>query len=112
MQSANVNAQPSQGRLTQFALARVEQTGGGVGGPGAALMDFRGRTLWVGVWSIDLSKVEGSCPPQAPKPPFPPLYAHYYDAVLVDAQTGEVGQWEEDMSGYVLRGCAHALSRG
>lgn len=110
MKDANINQQPSQGQLTLLTLAHVAQDGGGVGGLGAPLMDFRGRTLWVGVWRIDLHAIETSCPAQPPKPPFPPLYRDYYDAVLVDSQTGEVGVWNEDMSGYILRACANALS--
>lgn len=92
--------------LEQFGLARVTATGLAWEGTGAQPVYDR-RLAWIGVYEISKSG-DHSCPraPQSPPSDLPPVFAHYYFAVLVDAQTGEQATWNEDMTGLLTRQCA------
>jgi hypothetical protein len=87
-----------------FTLARA--TASMIGWEGAT-PTFQSTLAWVGVFEVD-PNAEHGCPAEpAPIPAsFPPLQAHYYFAVLVDAATGAQATWNEDMSGLLMRQCA------
>jgi hypothetical protein len=89
-----------------FTLARATASMLGWEGTGAAPV-FRSTLAWVGVFEVDPNAWHG-CPAEpAPTPEsFPPLQAHYYFAVLVDATTGAQATWNEDESGLLMRQCA------
>ena len=94
------------GGLKQFGLARVTVTALAAEGTGPP-PTYHDNLAWVGIYEI--SKSGGtSCPGEpAPVPTnLPPVFAHYYFAVLVDATTGTQTTWNEDMSGLLLRECA------
>lgn len=88
-------------------LARVTAVGGYVSGDAPTVHDM---LAWVGAYELDRN-AEPKCPaePVGPTPApasLPPLMAHYYFVVLVDASTGQVATWEEDESGLTMRQCA------
>jgi hypothetical protein len=87
-----------------FTLARV--TASMIGWEGAT-PTFQSTLAWVGVFEVD-PNAEHGCPAEPASTPtsFPPLQAHYYFAVLVDAATGAQATWNEDMSGLLMRQCA------
>lgn len=94
------------GGLKQFGLARVTVTGLAAEGTGP-LPSYSDRLAWVGIYEI--SKSGGhSCPGEPGPVPtnLPPVFAHYYFAVLVDPTTGTQATWNEDMSGLLIRECA------
>jgi hypothetical protein len=93
-----------------FTLARATASMLGWEGTAAAPV-FRSTLAWVGVFEVD-PNAEHGCPAEpAPTPAsFPPLQAHYYFAVLVDATTGAQATWNEDMSGLLMRQCAGVWS--
>lgn len=47
-----------------------------------------------------------------PAPPahLPPVYEHYYFAVLVDAASGEVLTWQQDETGKLAHDCEMTTS--
>lgn len=93
--------------LQQFGLARVTVTSGLAAEGTEPIPDFNNRLAWVGIFEISKSG-DHSCPAEpAPLPTdLPPVFAHYYFAVLVDAETGKQVTWNEDMSGLLERQCA------
>jgi hypothetical protein len=94
------------GGLKQFGLARVTTTSLAAEGTGP-LPSYSNRLAWVGIYEISKSG-DHSCPGKpAPVPTgLPPVFAHYYFAVLVDATSGTQATWNEDMSGLLIRQCA------
>jgi hypothetical protein len=93
--------------LKEFGLAHVT-VGTGLATEGTApIPGFDHRLAWVGIYEISKSG-DHSCPAQpAPLPAdLPPVFAHYYFAVVVDAATGQQFTWNEDMSGLLERQCA------
>lgn len=93
--------------LHQVLFMLVRATASSIGWSGAAAPVFNSTLAWVGVFEVD-PNAEHGCPAEpAPTPAsFPPLQAHYYFAVLVDATTGAQATWNEDMSGLLMRQCA------
>jgi hypothetical protein len=78
---------------------------------------FNRRPAWVAVGEIDRGRMTFHCPmvqagsSAKSRRPLPPLLPHYYSAVLVDAATGQVTTWEDDVSGLSTRACL-GLPRG
>jgi hypothetical protein len=93
------------GGLQQFGLAHVTASDLGSDGLGP-IPTYRGRLAWVGVYEISKNG-DHSCPAEPTRLPknLPPVFAHYYFVVLVDATTGQEATWNEDMSGLLLRQC-------
>ena len=92
-------------------LARVTAVGGSLSfdGPGPA-SSVHDMLAWVGAYELDRN-ADPKCPPEptgpaSPPASLPPLMAHYYFVVLVDASTAQVISWQEDASGLVIRQCA------
>lgn len=99
--------------LRQVLFTKARATAAMLGGSGTgAPVAFRSTLAWVAVFEVDPHSPH-SCPAQpAPSPvSLPPLQAHYYFAVLVDATTGAQATWNEDASGLVMRQCAEQWSR-
>lgn len=91
------------GGIRRFGLARVTATGGLASQ--ISPIGYHQQLAWVGIFEID-QNAPHSCPPTAPSPSsLPPVRPHYYFAVLVNAATGAVSTWNEDMSGLMLRQC-------
>ena len=91
-------------------LARVTAVGGSLSGAAGPTPTVQDTLAWVGAYELDRN-AEPKCPaePVGPTPApasLPPLMAHYYFVVLVDASTGQVVTWEEDESGLTMRQCA------
>jgi len=91
-------------------LARVTAVGGYLSGDAAPTPSVHDMLAWVGAYELDRS-AGPKCPAEPPGSPsapasLPPLMAHYYFVVLVDASTGGVTTWEEDESGLTMRQCA------
>lgn len=65
------------------------------------------RLAWVGIYEISKT-AEHSCPASGGSVPtnLPPVFDHYYFAVIVDPGTGQEATWNEDMSGLLIRDCA------
>jgi len=97
---------PELAHPVMFALTRATAALVGWQGNGAAPV-FRSTLAWVGVFEIDRNAPH-SCPGGPPASPqsMPPLQAHYYFAVLVDATTNAQATWNEDESGLLMRQCA------
>ena len=89
-----------------FTLARATATLIGWSGSGAAPL-FNSTLAWVGVFEVDPNSPH-HCPaePAASPQSMPPLQAHYYFAVLVNATTNAQATWNEDESGLLMRQCA------
>jgi hypothetical protein len=88
-------------------LARVTAVGGAIEAEqGVQVPTVHALLAWVGVYEVDRDGYQ-PCPPMTTVPAsLPPLMAHYYFVVLVDASTGQVITWSEDESGLTIRRCA------
>lgn len=93
------------GGLKQFGLARVTVTGLAAEGTGPT-PSYKNHLAWVGIYEVSKS-ADHSCPGEPASLPsdLPPVFAHYYFAVLVDAAKGTQTTWNEDMSGLLIRQC-------
>lgn len=93
-----------------FALGQVSASAG-VGGPSGSVQP-NNELAWVAVYKVKTNG-DTSCPAEPPKitKRTPPVFKHYYFAVIVNAQNGATTTWNEDMSGLILRECAGAAAQ-
>lgn len=102
-----LSAPTTTGSVLLFELARVTVAGGSLGSSGTGpIQQFDNRLAWVGIYEVARNgSVKCPAEPYSPSS-LPPLEAHYYFAVLVDATDSTTATWQEDESGLTMRQCA------
>src|SRR3954463_4148386 len=103
------------GPLKQFGLAQVTANDLSWQGPDPK-PTYSHRLAWIGIYEIS-KNAEHPCPASGGAVPtnLPPVFDHYYFAVIVDPVTGQQATWNQDMSGLLIRDCTgiptHSRSR-
>jgi hypothetical protein len=94
------------GPLRQFGLADVTADDLAWQGDGPK-PTYSHRLAWIGLYEIS-KNANHSCPASGRQVPtsLPPVFDHYYFAVIVDPVTGQEATWNQDMSGLLIRDCA------
>lgn len=94
--------QPDRGPLQTLVLANVNFAGNGTfGSEDSSVSAPSGSELaWVGVYQDELSNYRVHClwHQIGPGQSIPPLAGVYYQAVIVDARTGDAYLWQQDTS--------------